>query len=288
MISQRWGTFSVMDLTDPGRLAPELLLYDKLVIPVPATSEDKNRWENEGWRPDDQADFLKMIGSLAIKKKWGYGDQALWAQEFAKLKEDTAEIVKEARESLAYELTRRVLAQQKYPLPLGVERIDVVAACQSEKDFHAQFVMEKASDSRVDLGLKLVQKIAVPFQEDKPKNALERAIELARNPEYCEKRTIVYDLQNKILSDPEPALESMEELEQRTEDLIDYVVLMTKKVRFASTFAIVGVPPGYAAGRPLPKLASGSTMLSAVQFRSRHSAFIGSLVSSGPTTMYHE
>jgi hypothetical protein len=34
MTRERWGTFSVIDHKDPAELIPEVLLYDRLVIPV--------------------------------------------------------------------------------------------------------------------------------------------------------------------------------------------------------------------------------------------------------------
>jgi hypothetical protein len=277
-----------MDLSDPGRLAPEVLLYDKLVIPVHATIEDKNRWEKEGWRPNEQEEYIKMLGRLAVQKRWGQRDQALWAEEFAKVKDDIRGIEDQSRKKLGYQLTQRILAQQEYPLPSGVEGIDVVAACQSEKDLRTKFVLEKASDSRDDFGLKLGQKIAVPFLDDKPKTALERAVALAVNPEFCQKRTTVYDLQNRVLSDSQATLETVQELEQRTEELIAYVTRMTTKVRFTYAFALVGVQPGLAAGRPLSTFASRSTTLSPVRFRSLDPAFIRPLGSVAPTAVYHE
>jgi hypothetical protein len=275
-----------MDVSDPARLAPEVLLYDKLVIPVPATDKDRKRWEDEGWRPGDQEEYIKMLGSLALQKKWGDRDQALWAEEYAKLKEDATDIVNEAK-SHAYGLTRRVLAQQEYPLPLGVEGIDVVTACQSENDFLTKFGLADASNSSADLGLKLGQKIAVPFLEYEPKSALERSVTLALDPTFCQKRTTVYDLQCQILSNPKLPLEKMQELEQRTEELISYVTRMTKKVRHGFTFGLVGVQPGYAAGRPLT-YASRSTTLSTMRFRSLNPVFTHRPGVTAPTIMYHE
>ena len=35
MPRQRWGTFSVRDHQDAGQLIPEVLLYDRLIFPVP-------------------------------------------------------------------------------------------------------------------------------------------------------------------------------------------------------------------------------------------------------------
>jgi hypothetical protein len=40
MSRERWGTFSVIDHKNAAALVPDVLLYDRLVLPVPTT--DKN------------------------------------------------------------------------------------------------------------------------------------------------------------------------------------------------------------------------------------------------------
>lgn len=289
---QRWGTFSVIDHKDPAQLAVEVLLYDKLVIPVPVTNADQDRWKTRGWDPKLQEFRLQMLGDLAYRANWGYRDSDsaihLWAQQFAYLENDIADIVKEARQNLGYHLTRQVLAQQKYPLPRGVEKIDLIVAYQSEKTFRLDFRLETVSNDRADLALKLGQRIAVPLLEGDQEHAFISSVELARDQEYRSKRTAVYALQDQILSDSQPVMETVQELEQRTEELIAYVKLMTKKVSFTFAFALVGVHPGHLAGRPLPRFASKSTTLSAVQFRPHSPAFTRPSGSPARTTIYHD
>ena len=68
---QQWGTFSVKDHLKPRAFVADVLLFDQLVIPRPATakelysegqgepSEDqRDRWLRKGWNPDRQRELL--------------------------------------------------------------------------------------------------------------------------------------------------------------------------------------------------------------------------------------
>jgi hypothetical protein len=83
---QQWGTFSVKDHLRPRAFVAEVILFDKLVIPRPATakelyaegqgipSEDqKDRWFRHGWNPDRQRELLDILGEfeLAVELPWG-------------------------------------------------------------------------------------------------------------------------------------------------------------------------------------------------------------------------
>lgn len=290
MSHERWGAFSVMDHNDPTGVAPDVLLYDRLVFPVPATQVERDRWEREGWHPERQEELLRALGDLAVTAGWNSQDQRKWADEFARLQYDTAEIVKEAKQNLSYQATRMVLAQKLYPVPAGVEGIDVVAADRSEQRFLQRFKvdLEEVADITSNFGLRLRQKVAVPFSKSNPEDALTRAIQLAQDADFRFKRTTVYELQKRVLSTAEPALESVQELDHETEELISYICLMVKPVKFTNAFAIVGVQPGYAVGQRFRGYTSPSTTLSGLRFRSPAPGFTPALGSSAPAAMYLE
>ena len=291
MSSERWGAFSVIDHTNPATLTPDVLLYDRLVFPVPTSDFDKTRWEKQGWQPQKQAKLVDDLGDLAVSADWSSQDQLKWADLYKRLQFDTEEIVKEAGNELSYQATRMVLAQKKYPLPVGVNGIDVIAASRSEQEFRRRFDVDLKEVPHVvsNFGLKLRQRIAVPFSERKPEHALTSAIQLAREDrEFRNKRTRVYELQNRVLSTPDPPRESVQELEQATQELVDYIGLMVKPVKFTNTFAIVGIQPGAALGLPFPGYNSPSITISGLQFRSSVPGLTRPGGTSAPTAMYHE
>jgi hypothetical protein len=290
MSRERWGAFSVMDHNDPASVAPDVLLYNKLVFPVPATPVEKDRWEREGWHPERQVKLLEALGDLAVSASWNAQDQRKWAELNAALQYDITSIVNEAKQDLGYLATRMVLASKQYPVPAGVEGIDVVAADRSEREFRQRFEvdLEEVSDITSSFGLRLRQRVAVPFSKGDPMDALLRAIELAQDAGFLHKRTRVYELQNRVLSTAEPALESMQELDHETEALINYISVMVKPVKFTNAFAIVGIRPGYAVGSRFPGYTSRSTTLSGLQFRSPAPGFSPRSESSAPVAMYRE
>jgi hypothetical protein len=73
--AQRWGTFSAIDHLDPAALTTEILLYDRLVFPVPSSPVARERWEQLGRQPDLLDRRLVELGDLAYAAKW---DEPLW------------------------------------------------------------------------------------------------------------------------------------------------------------------------------------------------------------------
>ncbi|MEP7107401.1 MAG: hypothetical protein ABI760_05450 [Ferruginibacter sp.] len=51
MSREGWGTFSVMDHQRPGAFVSEILLYDRLVNPVPSDKGERKRWMEIGLKP---------------------------------------------------------------------------------------------------------------------------------------------------------------------------------------------------------------------------------------------
>src|SRR5262249_22500109 len=70
MTRERWGTFSVIDHKDASAFIPEVLLYDRLVIPTPCNDEDRERWTMKGWQPDLLDQRLETLGPLAVRAAW--------------------------------------------------------------------------------------------------------------------------------------------------------------------------------------------------------------------------
>jgi hypothetical protein len=68
MKPQLWGCYSVADHLEPRAFVADLLLYDRLVVPVPV-ADDMQRWV-ERWDPERQARLLAILGSLAVQVKW--------------------------------------------------------------------------------------------------------------------------------------------------------------------------------------------------------------------------
>jgi hypothetical protein len=91
---EQWGTFSVKDHLKPRAFVAEVLLFDKLVIPRPATANElyadsqavplredqRDRWFRHGWNPDRQRELLDILGEfdLAVELPWNSQVEQDW------------------------------------------------------------------------------------------------------------------------------------------------------------------------------------------------------------------
>ena len=73
MASQIWGTFSVKDHCRANAFVREVLLFDRLVLPVPSDEQERSRWRQpnpknpqENWDPDRLDVLRNILGSQDI------------------------------------------------------------------------------------------------------------------------------------------------------------------------------------------------------------------------------
>jgi hypothetical protein len=303
MTSERWGAFSVIDHKNTAALIPEILLYDRLVIPVPFDPpvnegspplyDDRPRWEKEQWDPQGLYKRLKELGNLAVKTTWNTDRQKTFHMEMEKLRQaglDAMNIVPEVRDTIPYQITRRILAQEQPKLPRGISHVDVVAAYQSEKDFEADFIVESAPEPEkrdlAKLGLLLGQKLAIPEDKDNPEQALQDAIKLAKKSTFKKKRRDLYEWQVRVIRDGFKPEEAIEEMEHLIDEYNTCVKNAVKKYAFRVVFTLAGVAISLAGTVFNPFSATGA-VLSLVQF----AAFDGKPVieagESKPAAMFH-
>src|SRR5271168_359035 len=90
---QHWGTYSVRDHIGSRAFVADVLLFDKLVIPRPATEQELlaeggqsagedqlEHWRRMKWKPDRQRELLDILGEfdLAIELPWGVQARQDW------------------------------------------------------------------------------------------------------------------------------------------------------------------------------------------------------------------
>ncbi len=94
MSHELWATYSVNDHLTPRRLAADIMLFDRLVFPVPETAKipgrpdqpgpvewtidpaEWKRWEEAkpSWKPAAQQELLKLLAPVVRKVPWGPKD----------------------------------------------------------------------------------------------------------------------------------------------------------------------------------------------------------------------
>jgi hypothetical protein len=76
-----WGTYSVGDHLRKHAFVADILLYDRLVIPIPPESDsgEQQRWRDMGWVPDRQFHLLELLGKeRAIRVPWTNSHRQSW------------------------------------------------------------------------------------------------------------------------------------------------------------------------------------------------------------------
>ena len=193
MSIERWGAFSVVDHRDARKLAADVLLYDRLVLPAPP-DWDRERWLKNKWDPEGLDRRLKQLGDRAIAATWDLERQKQWEEKFTALRNDARDI------NAALHITRRVLAEHGRDYrPSGVAAVEVISAYQSEDDFVelGPGNPERSANSMLDF--LIAQRLVVPEDED-PERALERALELCEDGTYIRRRKRFHEWQRQILS----------------------------------------------------------------------------------------
>jgi len=71
MSPQFWGCYAVTDHLQHNAFVADVLLFDRLVIPVPPKNDPAalRPWEHE-WRQDEQGKLLEILGGIAYPVPW--------------------------------------------------------------------------------------------------------------------------------------------------------------------------------------------------------------------------
>jgi hypothetical protein len=247
MSIERWGAFSVVDHMDARKLAADVLLYDRLVLPKPP-DWDRERWVKRKWEPEGLDRRLAQLGDAAIPATWDLDRQKQWQEKFRALREDARDM------NAALHMTRRVLAEhgRDYRAP-GVAAVEVIAAYQSEADFSELDASGSLGAAGSELDFLIAQRLAVP-EDDDPEDALKRALELRGDNTFIRRRRRFHHWQRQILSTgilPEDAARELVQLVSEYNDAVRKAkgvfrvetVMLVGGLSVAALAALGGVAP---------------------------------------------
>jgi hypothetical protein len=219
MARRLWGCYSVADHLEPRAFVADLLLYDRLVVPVPAP-DDVARWE-EHWDPGRQQRLLKILGGLAERVEWSAPLREQFHEllpEDAPPPTDAALDIDESNPDPArpYELTRRIIGEQLRKKVVQAKDVRGVAVYAKPDQFDREWqfsksfpfirrttrvepgVLREAADplpaDQQQLAKVVVTRLIVPDDGQDDEEVLKRTVELVSRDDVATKREAFHQL----------------------------------------------------------------------------------------------
>jgi hypothetical protein len=271
-----WGALSVADHLGPKALVAEVLLFDRLVVPVPPPGDDEQEadWKARDWDPDRLGRFLGILGDsggsgdLAVPAPWtaakrelfralsgdtdlaaGLGDER--GEVLAALRYDVQQLEPDAEMMTRMILTREYDHMEKeYMATLPRTWVEsVVPAYQSFEAAHRELSLQVLDrEHPVAPTAEVVGwELFVPDDEDgSDERILEAAAKLGRSDDYRLERETFREWWRKELEKGMPADEALRELTERADRLNEITRAKSVKTTTLRSFAVFGATAGIA------------------------------------------
>ncbi|MBI3461452.1 MAG: hypothetical protein HY000_00090 [Planctomycetes bacterium] len=245
----------------------DVMLYDRLVIPVPPTTDERSRWEREGWNPALLDKLLSLLGDRAYPVEWTDERQAQWKTRY----ESGSELARAAPD-WAFAATRTELT---VGLPRHITGIEAVTAYGSveelTKDLRVRAVDPQAPLCGSAVAAIVGREFLVP-DDDRwtHEDLLKAAIDLSSDRTYKRKRASFWRwhrefLDDKGITDQTAIIEAVEEMRDLIEE--EQAAARKSKIKLTTTFAfLVGSVILGMMGGPLTAVGVAGAFLSVGQF----------------------
>ncbi|CAM2169989.1 conserved hypothetical protein [Paraburkholderia sacchari] len=221
---ERWGTFSVKDHKTDAPFVSDVLLYDRLVIPVPAGTKGEAWWNAQGWEPQGLRDCLDILGvktdeteGLALTVPWDESKR----NRFKSRMSTAAAFASQQRDADCpyymdpFEMTSLLLRDEFRPaLPKGVSKAWTVAAYNS-LDSLEEDLSQRIDDRGARLAMTLRHHFFTPTGSDPKHEMLKRAVDLSNQDKFRNRRARFYEWQEEIIEEQISEEKAIEELDQR-------------------------------------------------------------------------
>lgn len=280
MLWERWGSLAVDDHKDAIALATNVLLYDRLVIPVMTEQSDRHEetyWRNHGWAPGLQRKRIEQLSELAVARPWDAARRAQFSSRHAQLAAEDQDT-----HGIAQHLTRRILAEEPVATDASVQVIAAycsLAALRRDYDLR----LERRNDQLAAQALLLTRRLAVPDRD--PEDSLKAAIDLSRTPDFREHRARLFAWQELAVQrglGPEEAVKHLADLTHK------YNAIVAKaagkhRLKLAFTLAAAGL-----SAATMDAIGAATAMLTLVQFATFDGKPVIDEGSLAPVAMFHD
>lgn len=222
LLRPRWATYSTIDHQNTAKLATEVLLYDRLIFPVPPREDrsELERWRENNWGPDQALSRLQELGDLAHGAEWTQNLREQWGSQFERLQ-------KVGNDSLAcaYNVTSRILADSARaeaanghpPIPIAAfQSISKAEAVLDVVNSEADTYSDRIQDIHRGVGLLVQRNLRLPEPNGDP-DVLKRAIALAHNEDFIRARRSLYRWEDELALRGWPAHAAIAKLDKQIE-----------------------------------------------------------------------
>jgi hypothetical protein len=237
MSRQLWGCYAVADHLQRRAFVSDVLLYERLVIPVRPSDEPGREaytvWRTSGWEPERQERLLNILGEIAHRVPWNTRRRGEFATEWSTAAgaEDVADATARSRDlaghpvsEAAAALTRRQITRDLTEKVLATGNIRAIAVYADPARFDAEWRVRKAwplvyrartiragrprmevedalPGQQADISHVLIGKFAIPEKRDATdEDMLKRAVEFAGLPKVTRWRADFHEWLSEISS----------------------------------------------------------------------------------------
>jgi hypothetical protein len=265
MSFETWGTFSVTDHLGPRAFVADVVLYDRLVIPVP-DAEERKRWTDLGRRPDVLDRKLDILEELADRPEDSLVRRIDWTSDFRNYLD---EVYRYEREEARRETTnpawgdaadRQMLSNALRSGTLGkVSTPEIVPAYTSYSAVESEFRLSTVArpDDRLVgvIGWEFLVPEDSALDDD---SLLRQAVQLVHDEKFCAARTAFHDFRRQatqLEASPEQFLRQLESELMAYQKATAKAGMARVKTTTLSAFALVsaglGLAPAIAAMQPV-------------------------------------
>jgi hypothetical protein len=292
MSLELWATYSVKDHLEPRALAADIMLFDRLVFPVPENGVfpensgspialgpvewQKNptewkRWKKNGWDPAAQKRLLSLLQPVIRKVSWGETDP-----KYSHYRSQTQKFAALGLPDHAFVATRTVLTRD---LPAYVTGIAALGpAYRSIEEIESELGIGSAASMRVLPGGALPTVLAWEFLAPDPddkrlsrKDLLRETVDFVTGDEaFRKRRTAFAEWQQKFLRDGATDRESIQRAVSEMRELLESVKSSTTKltVRKIARYAFQIAPSALGLAAVFADIPNGLQMAEAGVFLS--------------------
>jgi hypothetical protein len=262
-----WGTYSVRDHEAPRAFVADVLLYDKLVIPVPPADDPDQAEFWEDFDPDRQKRMVDILGEADLVKpvEWTQWRRDMWQDEWKKSRSAVAE---QARKDLAFEITAMLLKHEE--VPRHAQGMVAVSNFHSLAELEEELAIEPRVDADPIPGRHVSaivgRELLVPEADGVDDfDLLEEAVAVAGRSDYREARRDLHDrLRRFVDKDDKTDIESVRAAVRDMNKIVAEMRAMRRKkklwngTRRALFFAQLALSIPFAA---IPMLAVGNAAI---------------------------